>query len=95
MECCKDGDLSRFVDPEDPQYPRFQGGPQATIYRLNWIDVWKIVSDIASALAYCHYGMLEEDDGAVSLMLQWQSVLHRDIKAANSKCMKSSNELNV
>lgn len=85
MECCKDGDLQRFVDPDDLQYVPSLASVNPNDCRLDWLDVWKIISDIAGSLAYCHYGMLEEGDGTVSLMLNWQPVLHRDIKAANSK----------
>lgn len=85
MEYCKNGDLQRFVDEDDPQYISKYDVPDATTNPLGWIDIWKIVSDIAGALSYCHYGMLEEDDGSVSLMLKWHPVLHRDIKAANSE----------
>jgi serine/threonine protein kinase len=86
MEFCKGGDLQRFVDPEDLQYVNSLGALNLPDCRLDWIDIWTIISDIAAALAYCHYGMLEEEQGSISLMLKWQPVLHRDIKAANSKC---------
>jgi serine/threonine protein kinase len=87
MEYCGRGDLQRYVDAQNPQYLL---QPQEAVQNakenpLSWIDIWKIISDIAGALAYCHYGMLEEDDGSISLMLKWEPVLHRDIKAANSE----------
>lgn len=92
MECCKGGDLQRYVDPDDPQFNHSLEISESPIHQLTWIDIWRIVSDIAGALCYCHYGMLEDDDGSISLNFDWTSVLHRDIKAANSEimCLKLS-----
>jgi serine/threonine protein kinase len=50
--------------------------------------MWIIWSQIASALAYLHYGLQEvREFGKNQFIFQheWQAILHRDIKPSNSK----------
>jgi serine/threonine protein kinase len=70
MEFCQDGDFTRYVDPGDSALSPF--------------DIWEILADISSALAYCHYGVLDEE-ADISLVLNWRPVIHRDIKPGNGQ----------
>ncbi|MCJ1391016.1 hypothetical protein MMC18_003877 [Xylographa bjoerkii] len=49
--------------------------------------IWNILFQLASALLYCHLGLLVDNQGRVSSdrrnIAQWNPVLHRDIKPAN------------
>ena len=54
---------------------------------LSQADVWSIVVDMASALAFCHHGVLRTHDSYIS-KAPWPSILHRDIKPSNGNGTK-------
>ena len=49
---------------------------------LSQVQAWNILVDMASALAYCHHGLVKNGPN-YSLKPVWRQVLHRDIKPAN------------
>lgn len=56
--------------------------------------LWVIWSQVASALAYCHYGLKEVQDEGDSKFIfepEWVSILHRDVKPSNSKMPRKFN----
>ena len=51
--------------------------------KLKEFEAWKLLFDLASALAYCHHGLDKNEQGFYFLKHNWTIVLHRDIKPAN------------
>jgi serine/threonine protein kinase len=73
MEYCDGGDLS--------QYTRRHGLPGIIISENQF---WEIFYQLASALLYCHTGLLVDEFGKVNKDAGWKwPILHRDIKPAN------------
>ena len=76
MEYCGGGSLQDLINER-----RAGGVPVSEKY------VWKVLSQLASALVYCHFGLRIEKNGHVSSerksILDWSPILHRDIKPAN------------
>lgn len=77
-------DLRQYVRP-DP-HPRGKssfGRKQKVVKSLSRLEIWAMLADLSSALAYCHHGVLRDGD-SYTVKAGWKIVMHRDIKPGNS-----------
>lgn len=68
-------------NPDDSSSDASEQTPMETP-SLSCQDIWSLLLQLASALAYCHHGLLDKE-GKVSFWLGWRTILHRDLKPAN------------
>jgi serine/threonine protein kinase len=72
-EYCKGGDLVKYCKSLGSES------------QIKAFEAWKLLYDLASALAYCHHGLDKNEEGAYFLKHDWTTILHRDIKPANGE----------
>lgn len=71
-------------DPSSDDSNSDESRPEVTeAPTLTCQDIWHLLLQLASALAYCHHGLVEQK-GMILFRLPWQTILHRDIKPENS-----------
>lgn len=73
MDYCEGGDLMILLEQQEKIILRSQ-------------YIWIIWSQIASALAYLHYGLQETQESGknqFTFQHEWQAILHRDVKPRN------------
>ncbi|KAF5019492.1 hypothetical protein F66182_8499 [Fusarium sp. NRRL 66182] len=97
MEYCEEGDLATKhgislvgLSAEDKRYGFLdpQTVQESVVRPLTGIETWSMIWQLASALAYLHYGLAIRNQGAVLQAVvedPWEHVIHRDIKPANSE----------
>ncbi|KAK5079760.1 hypothetical protein LTR24_008983 [Lithohypha guttulata] len=76
-------DMAPFVRlPDDFDISLEELGEEDRPLELSMLDLWSVVVDLASAVAYCHHGIYRTHDSYVA-KAPWETVLHRDIKPQN------------
>lgn len=100
MEYCDKGDLESFhriqlkdlAGKENKRYGFVEGGTTPNLRPLTGVEVWAMIWQMASALAYLHYGLtIRHQNGLYNASLEgsWAYIIHRDVKPANSKCFEA------
>lgn len=95
-EFCDLGDLNASYgrsqndddDDDDDDDNEYYGFYPEEAGSLRNEDFWMLVSQLASALAYLHYGVSLNEVGGLwtsSIEKLWIKVLHRDLKPANGE----------
>ncbi|RSL47394.1 hypothetical protein CEP54_013418 [Fusarium duplospermum] len=94
MEYCDRGDLESFhgvqlkdlVTRENKRYGFVEGETTSKLRPLTGVEVWAMIWQMASALAYLHYGLvIRRKNGLYDAALEgpWTYIIHRDVKPAN------------
>ncbi|RTE74648.1 hypothetical protein BHE90_010888 [Fusarium euwallaceae] len=94
MEYCDKGDvealhgiqLKNLIDKENKRYGFIEDETASEPRPLTGVEVWAMIWQMASALAYLHYGLaIRSEDGTYGASLEgpWAYIIHRDVKPAN------------
>ncbi|WAO90292.1 Protein kinase domain-containing protein [Fusarium falciforme] len=94
MEFCDKGDVESFhgiqlrdlTARENKRYGFVEDETRLNLRPLSGVEIWAMIWQMASALAYLHYGLsIRRKNGlyAASLEGQWAYIIHRDVKPAN------------
>lgn len=96
MEYCDRGDveschriqLKDLKARENKRYGFVEDETRSNMRPLSGIEIWGMIWQMASALAYLHYGFsIKRENGryGASVEGQWAYIIHRDVKPANSE----------
>ncbi|KAH8421674.1 Pfs [Colletotrichum scovillei] len=100
LEYCDSGDLRSIYglplkpddakDETDRTYGFLDSSetPQLMAPPLNGVQLWGLIWQLSSALAYLHYGLsMQHESGQLKAVFEcdWEYVIHRDVKPENGK----------
>ncbi|KAM0433461.1 hypothetical protein ACHAPT_004341 [Fusarium lateritium] len=94
MEYCDKGDLESchgiqlkdLTSREDKRYGFVEDEATSKLRPLTGVEVWAMIWQLASALAYLHYGLaIKPKNGLYNAGFEgpWAYIIHRDVKPAN------------